>query len=317
MTDVSPRLTYSRDLFALDDTRQQHARAARSGRERRVSRGAYVDASAWSTLDSRQRYLLTIRAVVETRRVRPVLSHWSAVAVHGLPMIGDPPREVHTIGPRSTGGRSRNGVVVHSIGLDDSDVVEVDGLLVTSIARTVLDIAVSGSFVSAVAVADHALHVDRFQRGEPLTTRAALETVWNDNLPFRGHLRSREVIDFAVDRSDSVLESVSRVTMRQIGCPRPTLQSSFWDAQGFIAESDFHWLEYGLIGEADGDAKYLDEALRSGRTAEQVVLDEKIREDRLRALPKVVTRWRWATAMNPLALRAKLVAAGLPMGQAW
>jgi hypothetical protein len=72
-----------------------------------------------------------------------------------------------------------------------------------------------------------------------------------------------------------------------------------------------------MVGEADGDRKYLDESYRSGRTVEQVMIDEKVREDRLRALPLGVSRWRWKTAINPAALRAQLSAAGLPMGIRW
>ena len=54
-----------------------------------------------------------------------------------------------------------------------------------------------------------------------------------------------------------------------------------------------------MIGEADGDIKYLDPAIPNGRTAEEVVSDEKVREDRFRALPRTVTRWRWPIAIRP------------------
>jgi hypothetical protein len=100
--------------------------------------------------------------------------------------------------------------------------------------------------------------------------------------------------------------------MRIVGCPPPILQQSHFDDRGFIADTDFSWPEYGAVGEADGDIKYLDPAYRRGRSADQVVLDEKIREDRLRALPKVVARWRWPVALSPERLRHTLAAAGLP-----
>ena len=54
--------------------------------------------------------------------------------------------------------------------------------------------------------------------------------------------------------------------------------------------------------------------LRGGRSAERVVLDEKIREDRLRALGLRVVRWRWPAATTPGALATALSAAGLPLG---
>jgi hypothetical protein len=102
------------------------------------------------------------------------------------------------------------------------------------------------------------------------------------------------------------------VNMRANGCPQPELQVPFSDGDGFIGYADFYWPTFGVIGEADGDVKYLDPSLRGGRSADRVVLDEKIREDRLRALGPRVVRWRWETAMDARALRSKLVSAGLP-----
>jgi hypothetical protein len=317
MTDAELPLRYVRDLRGTHETRQQHARAATVGRERRVARGVYLPAETWATLDAREQYVALVRAVAETRGFRPVISHWSAAAVHGLPIIGPWPSTVHTIVGATAGGRSRGGVVKHSLRLDEADVVELGGLLVTSVARTVLDIASAGSFMTAVTVADRAIHVDRFRRQPPLCTTEGLYDVWERSLPFRAFVRSRDVIDFAETNADSVLESVSRVTMRAIGCPRPLLQTPYYDHAGFIGDADFDWPDYRTIGEADGDIKYLDRQFRNGRTAEQVVLDEKIREDRFRALPRTVTRWRWRIAVRPDLLRAHLMAAGLPMGRPW
>ena len=101
--------------------------------------------------------------------------------------------------------------------------------------------------------------------------------------------------------------------------PQPELQRSFADPRGRIGYCDFAWPEFRIIGEADGDAKYLDPALRGGRSAERVVLDEKIREDRLRALGWTVVRWRWPDARDGRRLVAALSAAGLPAdpGRRW
>lgn len=164
---------------------------------------------------------------------------------------------------------------------------------------------------------DFALHRDRFGRRPPMVTREQLHAVWESKLPFRGHARSLDIINFGETAAETPLESVSRVNMRRIGCPRPLLQSPFHDADGFIAETDFDWPEFRLVGEADGDRKYLDEAFRSGRSVEQVILDEKVREDRVRALGRGFARWRWSAAIDPVALRRRLVAAGLPMGVRW
>jgi hypothetical protein len=282
-----------------------------------VSRGAYLDGRAWQELGPRERYLLRIRAVAETRRNRPVISHWSAAAVHGLPMIAEWPSSVHVTQPLARGSRSRNGVVRHSLRLEEPDVIEIDGMLVTTIARTLLDVAAVAPQAASVAMVDFALHVDRFGRRGPLVTQDELLELWESSLPFRGHVRSRDVIEFGETAADTPLESVSRVNMRKIGCPRPLLQAQFRDADGFIGESDFYWEDCRVVGEADGDRKYLDEAFRSGRTPEQVLLDEKVREDRIRALGNGFGRWRWTTANDPAALRRKLLATGLPTGVPW
>ncbi|HEY5319311.1 MAG TPA: hypothetical protein VIJ76_00395 [Galbitalea sp.] len=310
-------LVLVRSLDELFDRRQQHARDAAAGRETRVARGAYIKTPLWAQLGQRGQYLLRIRAVVATRRRSMVLSHWSAAAIHGLPVIGRWPTAVHVIVGPVSGGRSRNGVVKHALTLRDEDVVEVDGLLVTSVARTVLDMAISADPLTAVIAADRALLVDRFRRRPPLASREDLVEAWNRAMPFRGHRRAEHVIEFGETRAESPLESVSRLNMWVIGCPRPVLQQSFSDAEGYIGDTDFFWPDLQLTGEADGEIKYLDEEMRGGRSADQVVLDEKDREDRIRALRKGMTRWRWEVGVNPSALRAHLVHAGLPMGRRW
>ena len=61
--------------------------------------------------------------------------------------------------------------------------------------------------------------------------------------------------------------------MSQIGCPTPTLQRAYFDDDGFIGECDFSWPELAAIGEADGKNKYLDFSKRSGKSIEQVLID--------------------------------------------
>ena len=79
--------------------------------EARIARGVYIDADELAARDDRGRYLLRIRAVAGTRKNRPVISHWSAAAIHDLPVRAAWPSEVHTTVPASGGGRSRIGVV--------------------------------------------------------------------------------------------------------------------------------------------------------------------------------------------------------------
>jgi len=315
--DDSAKVTLTRNLDEIYDSRRQHARRAARGDETRVATGAYIPTSVWEALGPRDQYLLRVRAVAETRLHRSVLSHWSAAAIHGLPSIEAWPSTVHFTVGQTAGGRSSGPVTRHSMKLADEDVMEVDGLLVTTVSRTLLDLAAGASLLSSVAALDHALHVDR-RSGLP--PRATIEQLWSRYgalMPFRASARARDAIEFAVTEADSPLESVSRVNMRTIGCPRPTLQQRFDDYRGLIGFSEFYWEQFSLVGEADGRSKYTEPRYSNGRTLEQILLDEKERADRIRALGPDVSRWGWRTAISPEALRRHLSAAGLPMGQPW
>jgi hypothetical protein len=118
------------------------------------------------------------------------------------------------------------------------------------------------------------------------------------------------VLEFADARAESVGESVSRVTMAELGLPAPVLQHRFFDADGFIGTVDFWWPELGVIGEFDGRVKYFDPRMSRGDPA-AVVYREKYREDRLRGLGPRVVRWGWPEAISAARLGPRLAAAGV------
>lgn len=170
----------------------------------------------------------------------------------------------------------------------------IDGLEVTDLPRTVVDVARTSRFAEGVMVADAAIE------------REVLRDDLLAELPPAGHRgvrRARDVIAFADGRSGSPLESLSRVSILEAGLPAPDLQYVFTDAEGRMPV-DFWWPSYGVVGEFDGKVKYLDERYRNGRTMEQVLLDEKWREARLRRQRGVraVARWDAATAASPARL---------------
>jgi hypothetical protein len=310
---TTPELIYVRDLDEVDEHRVTHSRRVRSGRAVRLARGAYVGASEWAALDRPSQYRMRIRATADTRRTDMVLSHWSAAAMHRLPILGQWPREVHFTVGRVSGGRSRNEVAKHALELDDADVVHVGGLAVTSLARTVLDMTVTADRLTAAMVVDRALMVDRFASAPTLAIRDDLWAAFERRGSFRGAKRAENFICFGTTRAESPLESVSRWNTRTIGCPTPLLQTPFYDANGYIGDGDFDWPFYRLVGEADGKAKYLDAAMLNGRTTSEALIAEKTREDRIRATGERFSRWPWAIGVDPSALRTHLRAAGLPI----
>lgn len=102
--------------------------------------------------------------------------------------------------------------------------------------------------------------------------------------------------------------------MDQWGLEPPQLQVRF-DVDvdgGSRVRVDFFWPEHGVAGEFDGLAKYQKPEMLAGRRPEEVVVEEKLREDALRRLGLRIVRWIWADLRHPTRLRDLLLAAGVP-----
>lgn len=87
--------------------------------------------------------------------------------------------------------------------------------------------------------------------------------------------------------------------MKTQGLPTPELQVEFDDQDGVFARVDFYFREYRTVVEFDGLIKYGD------RTAD-VVMNEKVREDRLRDQGVEVVRVIWSDLLDPARLAARI-----------
>lgn len=94
----------------------------------------------------------------------------------------------------------------------------------------------------------------------------------------------RSVLPLARTGSQTPLESISRYRLVRHGIDEPELQVPLHDHDGLIGFADMAWLKLGVIGEADGLAKY---------ESRDDYSREKVREDRIRALGFIVVRWTW------------------------
>jgi hypothetical protein len=291
-------------------------RALRRGAERgevtRVARGRYMTTSEWTALDLDAQYRTRIHAFAETTRTPPVFSHWSAAVLWGYPVLGKWPDAIHVTTNSAAGQHSTPGVVRHNVALGD-DIVERDGIHVTSPLRTIVDLSRVASFASGVAACDRALtepkwksegflHVPR----EAILERAARLT------GKRGVQRLRAVAEFADGRAGSPGESLSRVQFRRLRLPAPDLQVAVTDHEGRHWYADFGWQHFGLLGEFDGLVKYTRSRYLQGRDASGVVFEEKVREDAIRAATGFrVVRWNWEIASDAAQLGRLLQGAGL------
>ncbi|MEP6844096.1 MAG: hypothetical protein ABJA11_11265 [Pseudolysinimonas sp.] len=280
-----------------------------SGELRRVIRGVYLpeELAARRSLRAAHRDLAYAHELLTPHR--HVFSHATAAALWRLPRIGKWPSTVHTSVTHATGGRSEGRVTRHIVGVPESD--RIDGLAVTPLLRTVVDIARSEGFLAGVLACDRALRgfneqvVPRTGIGLDELRDAAQMTS-----PGRGSAVAREVARFADGLAGSPGESLSRVRMRELRIASPELQREFSDRDGRMIV-DFCWPAYRVIGEFDGIGKYLREEWTDGRSAAEVVVDEKWREDRLRRQGWTVVRWGWGDALVVNRLRAVLADVGI------
>lgn len=231
--------------------------------------------------DAAARHLLAIRAALPRLAADTVVSHASAAVLHGLPLWAVRLDRVHATRDRPSGAR-RSGVLhLHAAALEPDEVVLVDGLLVTSVARTLADLGREFAFEVALVPTDAALH-----RG--LVTKDLLVTALDRGAHRRNNAAARRVVAFADGRAESPGETRSRVAIRRAGLPAPTLQYRVIGTR-----TDFAWEEFGTVGEFDGEVKYGRRYLRPGQDPGDVVFVEKRREDALRDHGLQVARWVW------------------------
>lgn len=259
-----------------------------TGLLKRLRHGVYTLASEHLKRTREQHHVVLARSVADKLGPAVAISHQSACAVHGLAMYGHPLDKVHVTRLDGSAGRTEHGIVHHVGQVIASDEVElVDGILVVRPARAAFEASTVGSVESAIVVMDSALH-------QKLVAAPELIDLTVRMFNWQGARTARYALSLADGRSASPGESRSRYLFRREGLPTPELQVAVRDARGHvIGYSDFGWLEHHHLGEFDGRVKYGGLA-DDTRSPQQIVFDEKNREDAMRSQLLGMSRWTWA-----------------------
>jgi hypothetical protein len=267
-----------------------------------IRRGAYVERHVFAAMTREQLHRAMIHAVVRSLERPAVVSHVSAAVLRGLPAWGLDLSLVHMTRGDLHSPRIEGGVHHHAGELRDDDVEELDGVCVTSPARTAIDTARVTAFEAAVVVTDALLH-------QGLVDNAAILERLDSMRDWPGTCNAGRVAEFADGRSESVGESRSRVAFELVGLPRPDLQRLITTPDGrIIGRSDFVFDGFWTIGEFDGRVKY-GRLLKPGEDPGDVVWREKQREDRIRDLGYEVGRIIWSDLSDRPAIAERFRAA--------
>jgi len=236
---------------------------------------------------------------VAARSPSMVVSHASAAVLHNIPLWQIDHTVVHLTKEAGGGSARTPGGVVHSATVADDEVATSNGILVTSVARTLVDLCRFSGFESAVIACDHALQ-------QRLVAPAELAIALERARHRPGNAAARRAVGFADGRAESPGESRSRVLIHRLGLAPPELQIDVHDRfHTVLGRTDLGYVEDAALIEFDGKVKY-GKLLRTGESPSEVVVREKLREDAIRAVGTSVLRIVWSELDRPKVLEQRI-----------
>ncbi|MCP2286063.1 Transcriptional regulator, AbiEi antitoxin, Type IV TA system [Promicromonospora umidemergens] len=222
-----------------------------------------------------------------------MFSHTTAALLLGC-LVWTVPDRTHLYQSYRASGRAAKDIVRHRGDLPSDDVVTVEGLPVTSLARTVVDCALTLHPLEALVIADSALALG-LERDELLTMLDARSGR-------RGIRRARLVIELADGGSQSAWETWVRYQLLRAGLPRPTTQMPVRTDRGLF-HTDLGYERWALGIEFDGLVKYRPNGVRPGHDPAVEYANERARTEALRRSGVSVER---ATAADRSNVREML-----------
>ena len=219
----------------------------------RIAQGVYLVDDSPLTL-GRQ-----CRALLPALPKDSAYSHWTAASLLGLPSRNT--AKLHVIlAPRSVLPQ-RAELVVHGRELVTGDIIEIDGLPMTSGPRLFIDLAAMLTERELVVLGDALLR----------TGHAVPPTLsWRVHLAARrrGVVRARDALKHLDGRAQSVPESVVRHVIISGGLPAPVPQLPILDQYGrVVAHADLGYEDWKILIEYEG--RQHSEADQFGRDIER------------------------------------------------
>lgn len=280
-----------RQVLAAGYTPVEVRRLVGSGEWLTIRRGAYTRSDTWMRGGEHVQWWLRDVAAHLTMTKAHALSHDSAARALGLPMLHPRVWLSHVTRAGVLGCRTEYGVR-HHLGRQPPLVLDLDGIPVTGLARTGLDMAREHGFKAGVVVLDECM-----RRGAPereFVRELALMRSWP------GVQTARAAYAFADRRAESPGESLLRILVAEMGVG--DVEPQFAVAlSGRVVWAD---LRVGChLFEFDGRSKYtpLSEGGFAQASPTEVVWAEKLRERELGDIGLGMSRVVWDDLMGPSA----------------
>ena len=246
-----------------------------------LRRGVYMGADELGRVTgARRRHLVDCMAVLlELGRPDAAVSSVSAARIWGWPLRRELDRTVRLTHP--TAGRRGRGFRMTQASLTATDVTTSGPVRITTAARTLVDCAREWDLDDAVVAMDAALLAQQ-------TTTADLQQALAAARGWTGVRAAARAVSLTDGRAESPLETRGRLRLVGAGLRPTDLQVEIRTGGHRVAVVDAWFEEAAVAVEFDGRVKYTNPWRR--RTPEQVLWDEKRREDELRALDIRIVR---------------------------
>jgi len=256
----------------------------------------YVERDLWDELDERDRWALRDRAAHLTMVKPHAMSHDSAGRLLVLDMLDAGKPLSHVVRRGVGGSRTEHGVKHHLARVSPAEVEVVDGIKVTGLARTAIDIGREHGFEAGAVAVDAAMRrgVDRRQFEEELD----LMTNWPN---ITG---ARAAVEFGDPGAESVGETLARILVEELGIGEPETQFAVSTPSGVF------WCDLRVgchVFEFDGRIKYrrTDQGGVADRPVEDVLWDEKKRQREVCAVGLGMSRIIWADFYGDARVKAR------------
>jgi len=185
------------------------------------------------------------------------ISHVTAAMIYGLwlPAWLRRTRLLHLSKPRALPPVRRGGVVGHTVLAFPEEVTVLDGIRISTPARTWLDLARILPLEDLVAVGDQLVRHPRAQlefRTEPWATTEDLRRMLKRHPKLQGIVKARQALERIRAGADSAPETFLRLALTAAGLPEPELQLRLVPEDPFSPAADMGYREQRVAIQYDG-----------------------------------------------------------------
>lgn len=289
-------------------------RAGEDGELVSPAHGLYARRAWWDALGYSAQTLAIMRSLQATHPGWVFCGPSAALAL-GCDVSYPQQRPLHVMLESGSVSAQTALVTHHRLTLNTDDArerpLEVRGLRVTPLLRTILDSLRWMGFREGMVVADWAMG----ERG--VAWQEFVEYAYHRIGSCRGVRSALSTFVRATGLAESGGESIARAVMIEQGYLLPAQQVEVPDPlhPGRTFRVDFVWVRADgrvIVGECDGLRKLLDPKMTGGRTPQQVLLDQRKREGLITAYDVSVLRFTYEEAAGVSELVRKLDLYGVP-----